>query len=46
MHKLAAAQGIPLETTVGAHMFPFEYPNETAALVRGHILRMHAGQGA
>lgn len=43
MHKLAAAQRVPLLETPGAHMFPFEYPLETAALVREQILRMHGG---
>lgn len=44
MHKLAAAQRIPLLQTPGGHMFPFEQPALTAALAREHILRMHQGE--
>ncbi len=43
MHRLAATQGVPLLETPGAHMFPFEQSAATAALVREHILRIHAG---
>lgn len=43
MRKLAVAQGVPLLETPGAHMFPFEQSAATAALVREHILRIHAG---
>lgn len=46
MHKLAAAQRIPLLQTPGGHMFPFEHPERTAALVRQHILRMHQAVAA
>lgn len=46
MHKLAASQGIPLLTTPGGHMFPFEQPQATAALAREHILRIHQGETA
>lgn len=43
MTSLAKRQRVPLELVVGAHMFPLEYPQETADLVRKHIFAMHNG---
>ena len=43
MTALAKRQRVPLELVVGAHMFPLEHPQETADLVRKHIVAMHNG---